>query len=213
MTSITQYSRLFGLSAYWILHSPTTPRWRMTCASADAGRQIRAHAYGREDADAKENPRTLSAAERSMWYSSSESVWEGATTMESPVCVPSGSKFAMLQQMIVFCARAATSGHVASASSQRQRERGSGQGRRGNARRRRRVRPRTRPPSSPSCSSPPEPAQRDPKIRVCSGGTRAALTWGERLSPRAARSRISSSSCAKPEPRPPRVKAERMMTG
>ena len=31
LTSITQYSRLFGLSAYWILHSPTTPRWRMTC--------------------------------------------------------------------------------------------------------------------------------------------------------------------------------------
>ena len=59
----------------------------------------------------------MSAAERSMWYSSSVSVWEGATTMESPVCVPSGSKFSMLQQMIVFCARAATS---ASASQREQ---------------------------------------------------------------------------------------------
>lgn len=74
LTSMTQYSRDVGFSAYWMLHSPMTPRWRMT----------------------------LSAADRSMWYSSSGSVCDGATTMESPVCVPSGSKFSMLQQMIVF---------------------------------------------------------------------------------------------------------------
>ncbi len=95
--SMTMYSLLFGLRAYWTctqwhpsttallsrhappvaltLHSPTTP----TCRTI------------------------LMAALRSMWYSSSVSVWEGATTIESPVCVPSGSKFSMLQQMIVFC--------------------------------------------------------------------------------------------------------------
>jgi hypothetical protein len=42
---------------------------------------------------------------------------------------------------------------------------------------------------------------------------RSTRTWGERLRPRAARSRSSSSLFAKPEPRPPRVNAERMITG
>ena len=74
LTSITQYSLALGLRAYWMLHSPTTPRWRMT----------------------------LMAALRSMWYSSSGSVCDGATTIESPVCVPRGSKFSILQQIIVF---------------------------------------------------------------------------------------------------------------
>jgi hypothetical protein len=45
---------------------------------------------------------TLIAALRNMWYSSSGKVCEGATTMESPVWVPRGSKFSMLQQMMVF---------------------------------------------------------------------------------------------------------------
>ena len=39
----------------------------------------------------------LSAAERSIWYSRSDSVWLGATTMLSPVWTPTGSTFSMLQ--------------------------------------------------------------------------------------------------------------------
>ena len=39
-------------------------------------------------------------AERSIWYSLSERVWLGATTMLSPVCTPIGSKFSMLQTMM-----------------------------------------------------------------------------------------------------------------
>jgi hypothetical protein len=31
LTSMMQYSSLYGLSAYWMLHSPTMPRLRMTC--------------------------------------------------------------------------------------------------------------------------------------------------------------------------------------
>jgi hypothetical protein len=31
------------------------------------------------------------------WYSTSESVWAGATVMESPVCTPMGSRFSMEQ--------------------------------------------------------------------------------------------------------------------
>ena len=42
----------------------------------------------------------FSAAERSIWYSWSESVWLGATTMESPVWTPIGSKFSMLQMVM-----------------------------------------------------------------------------------------------------------------
>ena len=36
-----------------------------------------------------------SAALRSRWWTGSGSVWTGATTMESPVCTPSGSTFSM----------------------------------------------------------------------------------------------------------------------
>jgi len=39
----------------------------------------------------------LIATERSSWYSSSLSVWLGATTMDSPVWMPIGSRFSMLQ--------------------------------------------------------------------------------------------------------------------
>ena len=38
-----------------------------------------------------------SAALRSFWCSRSVSVCDGATTMESPVCTPIGSRFSMLQ--------------------------------------------------------------------------------------------------------------------
>ena len=37
----------------------------------------------------------LSAADRSIWYSLSDRVTAGATTMESPVCTPTGSTFSM----------------------------------------------------------------------------------------------------------------------
>lgn len=53
----------------WTLHSPTTPMWRTI----------------------------LMAAVRSMWYSASVSVCDGATTIESPVWTPSGSKFCRAQ--------------------------------------------------------------------------------------------------------------------
>ena len=39
-------------------------------------------------------------AERSIWYSLSESVWLGAMTMESPVCTPMASRFSMLQMVM-----------------------------------------------------------------------------------------------------------------
>ena len=39
----------------------------------------------------------FSAAVRSIWYSRLASVSAGATTMESPVCTPTGSKFSMEQ--------------------------------------------------------------------------------------------------------------------
>ena len=38
--------------------------------------------------------------ERSSWYSLSESVWLGATTMLSPVCTPIGSMFSILQMVM-----------------------------------------------------------------------------------------------------------------
>ena len=37
---------------------------------------------------------------RSIWYSRSVSVWEGATTTESPVWTPIGSRFSMLQTVM-----------------------------------------------------------------------------------------------------------------
>ena len=43
-----------------------------------------------------------SAALRSIWYSLSASVRAGATTIESPVWIPTGSKFSMLQTAITF---------------------------------------------------------------------------------------------------------------
>ena len=40
------------------------------------------------------------AMARSLWYSELESVWLGATTIDSPVCMPSGSRFSMLQTVM-----------------------------------------------------------------------------------------------------------------
>jgi len=71
-TSMTAYSLESGCRAYWTLQPPSMP-------SA---------------------PMMFWALERSIWWSLSESVWLGATTMESPVCTPTGSKFSMLQTMM-----------------------------------------------------------------------------------------------------------------
>ena len=57
-----------GLRAYWMLHSPTIPRCRMT----------------------------LMAVCRSLLYSALLRVWLGATTIDSPVWIPRGSTFSML---------------------------------------------------------------------------------------------------------------------
>ena len=56
-SSITRNSSLFGSSANWMLHSPIIPRARTT----------------------------LKEAILRMWYSLFVRVWEGATTMLSPV--------------------------------------------------------------------------------------------------------------------------------
>lgn len=148
---MTQYSREVGLSAYCILHSPTTPKCRIT----------------------------FRAALRSIWYSSSGNVWEGATTIESPVCVPSGSKFSILQQMIVFCKS------PISIDSHHKNEM------------------RTSAPSRTTSYS----SSFQPFI------LRSISTWGLKLRLFADKSRSSSGLLAKPEPRPPRVNAERKMTG
>jgi len=66
---MTAYSKLSGFSANWQLQPPTTP-------SAE----------------------TMSiAAVRRMLYSRFASVKAGATTIESPVCTPTGSTFSIEQ--------------------------------------------------------------------------------------------------------------------
>ena len=66
-TSITAYSVESGDSANWTLQPPSTPSARMIA----------------------------SAALRSRWWIWSVSVWTGATTIESPVWMPSGSTFSI----------------------------------------------------------------------------------------------------------------------
>src|SRR5450756_426544 len=61
---------LYGLTANWMLEPPvSTPISRITANEVS----------------------------RMIWYSLSESVWMGATVMESPVWMPMGSKFSMEQ--------------------------------------------------------------------------------------------------------------------
>ena len=64
---MTAYSKESGFRANWQLQPPTIPNLDI---------------ISRE-------------AERSIWYSLSARVRAGATTMESPVCMPTGSKFSM----------------------------------------------------------------------------------------------------------------------
>ena len=44
--------------------------------------------------------KTWMEALRSSWYSLSVRVWDGATVMLSPVCMPIGSRFSMAQTMM-----------------------------------------------------------------------------------------------------------------
>ena len=71
-TSMTKYRKEWGSKANCTLHPPFTFRARM----------IR---------------RALS---RSMWYSLLVRVWLGATTMESPVWMPTGSRFSILHTVM-----------------------------------------------------------------------------------------------------------------
>ncbi len=66
-----------------MLHSPTMPRWRTTWI----------------------------AISRRRWYSSFVSVCDGATTMLSPVWMPIGSKFSMLQTVMQLSARSRTTSY------------------------------------------------------------------------------------------------------
>ena len=45
------------------------------------------------------------AASRMSWYSTSLSVWAGATVIESPVCTPIGSRFSIEQMITQLSAR------------------------------------------------------------------------------------------------------------
>ena len=69
---MTAYSKLSGFKANWQLQPPSMPSSSMI----------------------------FRAAERSIWYSLSMRVRAGATTMESPVWMPTGSKFSM-EQMVM----------------------------------------------------------------------------------------------------------------
>ena len=71
-TSMTQYSKLVGCRAYCTLQPPVMPSSLMM----------------------------FNAEVRSIWYSLSPRVWDGATTMLSPVWTPTGSRFSMLQTVI-----------------------------------------------------------------------------------------------------------------
>ena len=56
----------------------------------------------------------LRAALRSCWYSLSEIVCDGATTIESPVCTPIGSMFSMLQTVMQVSAPSRMTSHSSS---------------------------------------------------------------------------------------------------
>ena len=71
-TSITMYSMVSGSRANCMLHPPSTPNARII----------------------------LSDACFRVWLTWSDSVWAGATTMLSPVCMPIGSRFSMLQMVM-----------------------------------------------------------------------------------------------------------------
>ena len=72
LTSMTQYSNESGFKAYCTLHPPVIFNSSIM----------------------------FNAELRSIWYSLSPSVCDGATTMESPVCTPTGSMFSMLHTVI-----------------------------------------------------------------------------------------------------------------
>ena len=104
------------------------------------------------------------AASRMAWYSTSDSVWAGATVIESPVCTPIGSRFSIEQTTTQLSAR-------------------------------------SRMTSSSNSFQPT--IERSMRISPIGLASR----------PRAAIGRSSSAVVAMPVPRPPRMKAGRMMTG
>ncbi len=63
----------------------------------------------------------FSADERNIWYSLSERVWLGATTMLSPVCTPIGSRFSMLQTVMQLSALSRITSYSISFQPSRQR--------------------------------------------------------------------------------------------
>ena len=73
-TSITQYSKLSGFKAYCTLQPPVMPS-SVIIFRAEVLR---------------------------IWYSLSPRVWEGATTILSPVCTPTGSRFSILHTVMQF---------------------------------------------------------------------------------------------------------------
>src|SRR3972149_10024548 len=83
LTSMTRYSSDFGCKAHCMLHSPTIPKLRIVFIEVD----------------------------RMRWYSRFVSVCEGATTIESPVCTPIGSKFSMLQTARQLSAKSRTTSY------------------------------------------------------------------------------------------------------
>ena len=117
-----------------MLHSPTIPNWRITL---------------NESARRKKN-------------SSSVRVCEGATTIDSPVCTPSGSTFSMLHTVTQLSAASRTTSYSSS----------------------------FQPVRSSSIS-----------------------TWGDVVNASAAMRFSSASFRAIPDPRPPSVKAVRIMIG
>ena len=74
LISITAYSNEFGFKANCTLHPPSIPTAFII----------------------------LIAAVLSIWYSLSDKVWDGATTILSPVWIPTGSIFSMLHTVMQF---------------------------------------------------------------------------------------------------------------
>ena len=131
----------------------------------------------------------LSEAERSIWYSLSESVWLGATTMLSPVWTPIGSMFSMLQMVMQLSAPSRITSY--SISFQPRRERSSSTWRMGEAARP----PRTMCSSSSKVWAIPPPVP--PSVYAGRTTSRQAdLAW-RRRAPRRGRSRSRSPAPAR----------------
>ena len=85
-TSMTRYRSERGSRANWMLHSPTIPKCLITLKDRDLRKK----------------------------YSSSLRVCDGATTIDSPVCTPSGSIFSMLHTVMQLSAASRTTSYSSS---------------------------------------------------------------------------------------------------